>query len=78
MNGKSVLRFRQAHMWFDLASAHEDDSYAEDYAGDFRDSLAEKMTPSQIARPSAWQENGSRKAMTRNVSDSSGVNWSVV
>ena len=49
-DGKSVPQdFIQAYMWFDLAAAHEDDSYAEDYAGDFRDSLAEKMTPSQIA-----------------------------
>ena len=49
-DGKSVSQdFIQAYMWFDLAAAHENDSYAEDYAGDFRDSLAEKMTPSQIA-----------------------------
>jgi hypothetical protein len=36
-------------MWFDLAAAHEDDTYAEDYGKDFRDSLAEKMTPAQLA-----------------------------
>ncbi len=48
-NGKSVPQdFIQAYMWFSLAAAHEDDTYAEDYAGDFRDSLAEKMTPAQI------------------------------
>ncbi len=41
--------FIQAYMWFDLAAAHENNSYAEDYAGDFRDSLAAKMTPPQIA-----------------------------
>src|SRR5208283_2769950 len=49
-DGKSVPQdFIQAYMWFDLAAAHENDTYAEDYAGDFRDSLAEKMTPAQIA-----------------------------
>jgi TPR repeat protein len=49
-NGKSVPQdFIQAYMWFSLAEAHEDVTYAEDYAGDFRDSLAEKMTPAQIA-----------------------------
>src|SRR5271157_738227 len=38
--GKSVPQdFIQAYMWFDLAAAHENDTYAEDYAGDFRDSL---------------------------------------
>jgi uncharacterized protein len=49
-DGNSVPQdFIQAYMWFDLAAAHENDSYAEDYAGDFRDNLAEKMTPAQIA-----------------------------
>ncbi len=49
-DGKSVPQdFVQAYMWFELAAAHENDTYAEDYAGDFRDSLAEKMTPAQIA-----------------------------
>jgi len=36
-------------MWFALAAAHGDDTYAEDYAEDFKDSLAQKMTPAQIA-----------------------------
>jgi hypothetical protein len=36
-------------MWFSLAAAHVEDTYAEDYAEDFKNSLAEKMTPAQIA-----------------------------
>jgi len=49
-NGQSVPQdFIQAYMWFYLAAAHADDTYAEDYAGDFKDSLAEKMTPAQVA-----------------------------
>ena len=41
--------FIRAYMWFSLAAAHEDDTYAEDYADGFRNSLAEKMTPAQLA-----------------------------
>jgi hypothetical protein len=49
-DGNSVPQdFIQAYMWFDLAAAHVNDTYAEDYAKDFKDSLAEKMTPAQIA-----------------------------
>ena len=50
-DGKTVPQdFIQAYMWFDLAAAHKGDTYAEDYAADFRDSLAEKMTPAQLAK----------------------------
>jgi TPR repeat protein len=36
--------YLQAHMWFNLAAAR-----GEKTAREFRDSLAEKMTPEQIA-----------------------------
>ena len=49
-DGKGVPQdFIQAYVWFDLAAAHDDETYAEDYGKDFRESLAEKMTPAQIA-----------------------------
>jgi len=49
-DGNSVPQdFIQAYLWFYLAGAHGDDTYAEDYAEDFRNSLAGKMTPAQIA-----------------------------